>query len=435
MKRTVIIIGLLSIPSAFAAPSSAPANAPKNTSKKTKKSSKPAQPNQAALPSGSTQASTVVTPVPKVSQAARTTVAMPLKEDRSSSTAIRMSGSIAGTSVQDELRQTRSAGFGINLDIHHSFLDKMLVAHIDGGATLEAGSSQAIFADEYTPSNRFVLNEAALKFIPYSNDITTAALEAGAIDQARFDAPGLIGANAFPGALESARFAVGGPGNFVEASAEQAIPVNTSLSTRLGDSIGSPSFFLERAKLGLRPSREFGFEGWASYFSFSNLPHSIAHESRYLGNSVTGLGASGAEYLYGFSGFESGAKLIFGSDKDQIRVSLGGSYVNNLDAPMGANGAILGFARADFNVSSRVALSPRFEAFRNESDASPAYYNSSDILHSNRTGVGLGMGLLLPRDAFELETRWVTAQPIETSPFQANTQVITIKLRKAYDLL
>jgi hypothetical protein len=337
-------------------------------------------------------------------------------------------GSLAAKSIQDQYRQTRLASFGFGVDLTHQVLPGTMEAHIDAGALLQTGSSQALFFDEYAPYQGIYVSEAVIRWTP----VSVFMLTAGGVDQGRYDAPTLLDSRAFPGAVETLRVPMGQA--YFALEAEQAIPTSSTLSTKAGDEIGTPMLFIEQAKLGFERGKQFSLEGSVGYFQLMNLPRSVAHESRFMGNSVEGVANTGAKYLYKYEGLLTGGKMGLAFNR-RARWDLTGSFVYNRHAPAGQNSGLHVGNAVEFVVSDKVRLTPKLDLFRNEKDSAPGYYNSAGLGHNNRVGFGGALMLELPRERFSVEGRFVQSSLLEPSPFQAGLQLITITLRKSYVLL
>ncbi len=363
-------------------------------------------------------------PLPGSSVTTSRDLGLPAKPE----TQISAKASIAGKSIQDQYRQTRIASFGFGIDLTHQVVARSLEAHIDAGASLQTGSSQALFFDEYAPSQGIYVSEAVVRWAPADFFILTG----GAVDQGRYDSPIFVDYRSFPAVAEALRTPMGKA--YFEVGAEQAIPTSSSLSTHAGDEITTPALFVEQAKLGIDRGHDFQVEGGVGYFTFMNLPRSVAHESRFMGSSVTGATNTGAQFVYGYEGILTTGKANLALTRRALW-NANGTFLYNRSAPVGRNTGIHLASSIELVASDRVTLVPKVDLFRNESDSSPGYYNSSDLGHNNRQGFGVGMTLKLPRDNFSIEGKWVNSQLLEPSAFQAEMQFIVFTLRKSYVLL
>ncbi len=348
--------------------------------------------------------------------------AAPRPSPEESATHLKLFGALGGGMVSDDTRKSSLAGFTLGADFRHLLLgnaeSESLYLHASGRLILETGSSQATYINEYEPRQGVRLTEALIGGKPFS----ALRLEAGAINQGRWDHPALLDANAFPGLTETLEL-----GSLVSVSAEQAIPMNSQLKNRPGDALSTPAFFFETIKVG----KTLGVSG--SYFFFSDLPRSVAHESRFLGNTVRGVGPAGAEFVNTFQGYDLGA-FVDMPISASFKLKADGHILANRDAPSGRNSALYGRLRPELRSSPSLIWVPMLEAFRVQSDAVPAYYNSSRIGHTNRTGVGMGLGVVLPKQSLSLDTSYTAASVIEPTAYQADSHQFFLELRKSYDL-
>jgi|GEM_PF-4225965 len=191
-------------------------------------------------------------------------------------------------------------------------MDPSLLAIVDTTFFVEAGSTTAaLYRDEFAPAQIIRVSDAQLNWTPFE----FLSVADGAINQMRVNNPLLIATDtALHGPTRDLQFPVGR--FYFGVSAEQTIATVATFSNQVGQGAsaetgGSPTFYLEQAKLGLGPSKSDFLELRASTFNFSGLVGGVANESRLLGNSVTRYGEAGAPFLYGFKGYEFGAGSAF----------------------------------------------------------------------------------------------------------------------------
>ncbi len=326
-------------------------------------------------------------------------------------------------SVEDAYQQSRVVGFALEGQANHA-LDTELTVRVSGAAFVETGTSQSFFSSEHKPASSLSLYEASLQWTPHP----ALAIKGGALSQTFHDNPLLMQYATFPGALERIEI---GDGLKLTLMAEQAVPTaDLSTPTPSSGRIALPYYGMERATL----SRDFGgfaFETRASHFAFVGLPSGVAAESRFRGNSVTGVGDAGSQFTFAFQGFEAGTRLTI-RPTGIADFSLGGAWLRNLSAPQGAGQGYHVFAESRIPAGRRVTLTPRVEWFRNESDSSPGYYNSGMLAHNNRQGLGVGILSEFAASNLALDARFVRAAVIETSPFQSDFTGFYLSLRKSY---
>jgi hypothetical protein len=325
---------------------------------------------------------------------------------------VQVTSGVAMDIVEAQDIKARIFGYNIRVQINDKITSDFKLFF---GATiaLETGSNEVVgTVAEFEPNESISLNEGGVHYQP----IQLLEFRVGALNQARFQSPLLIGSNAFAATEEKINF-----GSFY-FMAQQAIPSNNKLSKRLGTvETGTPYFSTET--IGLKFGRKSLFQLELSHYSFKDLSSDVASKSETFGNSVSGIGAA-KKFNYGFDGYNVTllSKYQFGKNA----ISLGGQYLSNEDAPSDRNMgylAILGFKRNLYGFY--------VESFKNESDTSPGFYNSKYYGHNNMQGTG--GTFKVESKTFNLNLRYVDMKPIEANAIQAKTQIVSFNLSKSYD--
>jgi len=319
-------------------------------------------------------------------------------------------GALYGVSADDSLSSSKLAGVALGLDFERN-LSQTFFTHFRGGVKLEAGSSSSLFTDEFKPESRLSLNDARVRW----TFLDPLSITIGALEQEHLASPVLVSGGTFPAALLSLRVA---PSRwYFEAHGQYAIPTGTGLSTRSTGKENTPSLLSQTAIVGWRKNPYFFVQARASHFSFANLTHGMAQDSRFYGNTVNGI-ATASTYAYKYEGFEFGPDLSLPLSS-RFALVAGGSRVANAKGPTGFRTGQ--YAYAGFHwLGSGFKLRPIGEWYNNESDSAPAFYSSSQFGHNNRRGYGGSLSLTLNNPNLELSFRGRNTKLIDPQPFQKN---------------
>lgn len=310
--------------------------------------------------------------------------------------------------VDGQKVKTRVFGYQFNVDYKYKFHSD-LSFFFNGSAVLQTGSNEVIsVVDEFAPQEEINLNEGGLVYKPADFFM----VKAGALNQGDLKSPLFIGNNAFAALSEKI---ILGPFYF---SALQGIPSNNRLTKRLGQvDKGTP--FVEIETIGLDIGKRDSLKIEVSRFLFKDLSNNIAFNSKILGNSTTGSTELNSEYLYAFQGYN--VHLASQLDFRSFGFRLSGQYLYNDKAPSDRNLGTL----ARFGVYIGI-FELYGESFRNESDSSPAYYNSKYYGHNNMQGTG--GGLLVKAKDYNFNIRAASLTPIEETNLQTKMEIVTLNL-------
>lgn len=325
--------------------------------------------------------------------------------------------------TQAELRDSRFVQARIwslrpRLKARYKLMDS-LVFRADLEGYFESGSNDSLFIDEYRPRREVFLNDAKFAWRPFDN----IHLEFGAINQESFNSPLFLTNTAFAGLKESFHFFL--MGIKVKVSAQQTIANNQNLSARLNSvDEGTPRFFSESIEANYE-SGDLEFKFGYSLYQFDNLSRAVAHESRFLGNQVSGTGQDNAAFIYQYQGHNTYARLQFRFMS--LNFHLSGHYTHNNEAPDSrANGlwimAGLGYERFFFF----------YENFESESDSVPAFYNQKFYGHNNHRGHVLGIFFKTSKSRLSFNARYIRAETIKASLYQNNFTGTQVSLGKEF---
>ncbi|MCO5141486.1 MAG: hypothetical protein M9962_00170 [Oligoflexia bacterium] len=315
--------------------------------------------------------------------------------------------SLSGTSADDQFSSSKLVALYAGIQVLH-FLHPKFFAKFEAGAVLEAGSSSSLFTNEFEPNNRLSLREASLNWRVFQ----PLTVRAGALPQSQHRSPLFIDGFSFPASqiiLETRK-------NYflLHTNSQMAIPTSKSISTKSVGKEKTPTLFTQKFLAGYSKNKT-GLFLRATYFQYKHLTKGTAQDSRYYGNSISGIGAS-SRFIYAYQGWEFGPEgsLNLGN---QFQLKAGASFISNQKGPKGSNQgryAFLEFSKA-FNTT---LLSIKAEHYRNEADSTPAFYTSSEFGHNNRQGYGGSLKLEFKNMGFNLELKARSSDRIIQNPFQ-----------------
>jgi len=334
--------------------------------------------------------------------------------------------------LEDELVKSNVSGPTLELRGEHKF-NSFIEGKLITGGLLLSGAASSLYSTEGQPGSVFYISEANLALRPFQ-----PLSIRGGIVESRFNSnPSLLRPpNGFPGLQQVLSF----DRNWwqISLSAMQAVPTATGVSKAYVDEGQYPELYTASVGLGLGKAQDLLSANFAwNQFEFVNLPANAAHDSRFAGNQVIGLGAMAAQYLYGFAGSEVSA-VLRSQPTRWLKLETRGSALKNDRAPKGVNQGVSAGASATITYRG-VEVTPEWGYFRNEADTLPATYTSSGTAFVNRIGWHGGMRVKLVEENLSLTARYVEANRLNsnllTSQYVADRQIFTIALETSYDLL
>ncbi len=330
---------------------------------------------------------------------------------------------LAGQSMDDALSEAKIVSLRGDVRMRHKFKAPLLV-HIEAGVFLETGSTQALFTDEFNPEQNLTFLEAKIIWKPFS----IFGVQAGAINQSHHGSLLFINNIAFPAVMEFLEWEYS---NWrLNINSQQAIATSTSFSTRAVGKESTPYLLTSALKVGFNDPNRFTFDARGTYFQFRNLTRGIAHDSRFYGNTVVGIGPEGAHFFHNYEGFEAGADVNYNLHKNW-RVLAGSSYIYNQKGPGGGNVGTYYFGGFSY-IQPDLQITPQFGFFNNESDSSVAYYTSRRFGHNNREGIVAGLEVKLPNDKISIDGQYIKANLINASPIQADRTYYELRVVTDY---
>lgn len=227
------------------------------------------------------------------------------------------------------------------------------------------------------------VSNAAVDFLPNKYIVTSL----GALDQNAAHTGIMFDSYAFPAAKVNlttdpeSDFSAG-------LQAESAIVASTSVSTEKTASEKTPTFNSAGIQLKKQNGTVEGFlKGWI--YEFNNLPSSVADDSSNVGNSTLQIGTNPKSFIYQYKGYLAQAEIKTNLTK-YWSMGLRTSYVKNSEAPAGYSEGSLTRFFIDADVSNSLRISPYYDYFRIEPDATVASLNDSRY-NTNRVGYLTGL--------------------------------------------
>lgn len=327
--------------------------------------------------------------------------------------------SIRTLSIDSNEISSKNVGLSLGLKGTYQYRDDLkLVA--GAMALMETGSNKATNNNSFQAIQSVALDEAYLHWFPRG----FFDLKLGAINQRVYSSPIFLTDLSFVSALEKLSYSF--PWLELYFFAQQAIPSNSDLTQRVGAiENGTPQFFAETfGTRSIAGPAEAVFE--ATHFQFTDLSRSVAHQSRFRGNLVDGLGQTNAFFLSGFKGTHFLMSFNW-SFFDQFSLGLKSAYIVNDKASNDLNKGQLielnaKFSRSEFD----------FGFYRNERQASVAFYNSKYLGDSNRKGTYFIFKQDLKNSPTSIKMAFYKYQAIESDLYQTDGQIVTLAIRNEF---
>jgi len=208
------------------------------------------------------------------------------------------------------------------------------------------------------------------------------------------------------------------------AQAETGIPTTSSLSTQARDFEKTPGYSSASVSIqGQKMLMETKLR--AGIFEFQNLPMSVASKSSLLGNTAVSSNGSDSQFVYNYQGnfADLMAKLNISS-----RFALGASteWVLNTKADSNLGQGNISKIFSDLRATKNFDISPFYEYFRIEPDATVALYNA-DTLNTNRVGYRGGIAVTY-KQTLKVSFSSGERDVIYSSPFQQREKTLNLRL-------
>ncbi|PIP93039.1 MAG: hypothetical protein COW00_07245 [Bdellovibrio sp. CG12_big_fil_rev_8_21_14_0_65_39_13] len=283
-------------------------------------------------------------------------------------------------SVDESFQNAKVFGTAFLFSIPDLKVTESITLEAEAGVNLEIGSNNSTYIKEFAPQREVVLRKAYLEFLP----VSFIQMKAGAINQQDYQSPLLLGGRAFVAAQEQLTIPIGELKNITLRS-QQAIPSNDTLTNRIGAVEGKPPQFMIHSLGADFDGDVISIQLEASLWRFQTLPNSVAYYSRFMGNTVVGIGTDASRFYYNYYGKNASFKIgLF--ESSPINFIFSGQWVRNDEAATGHDTGLM--------ASGGLGLyGHRFSLhwLKNESDSSVAFYNASSLGHNNRKGYGVSL--------------------------------------------
>lgn len=347
---------------------------------------------------------------------------------------LKLLGSLLGSSHSD-LNSHSTVG-GVQLEArYHDILVSNLGYRLAGVARVESGQSISTTTNAYAPENEFQLLDAHLFIAPQLGP-TALDFRAGILDQSRWVTQLGYKKTGFLGLREGVSLPV-------DTDFQTTLSLNTeqSLPTEIGHQKfptqqENRSMHLVEELVGRHKNADgFVIEGAIQHFYFSELSSQSANDSRFLGNTVVGLGPDSAIQVYRYQGFgyHLGTELPL---TRRVHTQAGLSFSNNWKALTGANQAWLASISCSWAPTAFYELIPFFERFNFEADSYPAIFTASQYGFRNRAGnrVGIRVAFGQPR-SIEVLAAYTNAKTLSenSNQYQGDFQYFEIGVTKSYE--
>ncbi len=248
---------------------------------------------------------------------------------------------------------------------------------------------------------------------------------AGALDQTKMHPGLLLEDQTFPALSVMAHSDLQANWVFI-GGLERAIPTTSSLSTQTRDAEKTPGF--SSAFLSLRAQKmRIDLDLRMGAYGFENLPLSVSNKSILLGNTPQASTTAGTDAKFN-SEFNGPFASLYSRARLTRRIAIGGQFewIQNDQAPATLNQGLRAKGFTDLGVSRDFEISPFYEYFRIEPDATVALYNS-DLLGTNRVGYRTGLSLTYKR-TLKVSVSGGERDAVFVSPFQQREKTLNLRL-------
>ena len=221
--------------------------------------------------------------------------------------------------------------------------------------SLELGDATGAYSNVLVPERGIYLRELLLR--KYFGNFH---LGIGAINQELFSSAILFHHSVFFGLYE--KLLLSSKSWDLYLLAQQSVPSAVDFSPDAVTKQTTPLFYSYMAGLERKQSNiQFGAN--LAYFYFNDPSRSMAHNSRFLGSTVTGTGLVGAKFVYDYSGWIARGKVGF--QVKPLVFSLDTHFVQNREAPGDkGNGWLLGLGLGYEKRNIEFSLRSQLVSFR-----------------------------------------------------------------------
>ena len=325
--------------------------------------------------------------------------------------------------LTDETDEGANATFGFAAKFNYKFVD-WLKLRSETRLTFSQERFQSQIDDDRF-SDGFSMKEAVAVVEP------NRYLEfgAGAVNQNYFiSSPLLMSNRSFPGLYQQLQYTQGR--NYVALRLGQSVPTSRSFDANRQEKEKNPYYYTAGLRGRAIIGKHFGIEPYVTHYRYENLPSVVAFRSAIRGNTVPDPQPTNSRFAFDFAGVLGGLKTEIRPNR---RISLVGEYqyIRNGEAPETFNtGQWLGASvRTRYN---QMVFAPGVATFYNESDTSPAFYNSGEIGHNNREGMVYEFDVTFEKYKFKIGMDYVVADVVNPREEQSDLQYFVVTLETLY---
>lgn len=290
-----------------------------------------------------------------------------------------------------------------------------------------SGFSQSRFGNDSLGSG-ININEALVSVFPEG----FFSLDAGIINQ-RFLGSGLLVSDLpFPALRQTLKKEWNIEDSTIELGlkAQQAIPTSRTLDNqKRSEKEGTPTFMTQTLYADVEFTDSTSMNASLSRYQFKELPSSVAFESRLLGNTVPFSTASQSQFLFDYQGslytLNARQKLVSG-----LAIYGGAELIENDEAPSAYNRGFLTKIGATWNFQDH-ELDLSVANYFNESDSSPAFYNSSRLGHNNMKGQAYAAAFTY-EELFRVRVQYSDTDVISPNLVNTRRQNLSVALETLY---
>jgi hypothetical protein len=291
-------------------------------------------------------------------------------------------------------------------------------AKIEANAKLETGTNSSTVIDQYSPQNRVRAGDSYLKWDP----LGFFFIKVGSLDQTRYT-PLLIHRSPYTAAQEELYYRYN-KNYYFYLNLQQAIPNNDVLTERLaGLEEGTPTYLTQT--LGMKLDGDIlSIRAFAKHFQFLDLSATVANQSRFIGNSISGSGDLNSSFLYAFDGYYLFTDILFKAKPWEFGFWF--HYLYNDEAPDNRNtGYFWGpiFRYHPFGIGINL--------FENQSDSSPAFY-ANQAYPKNTEGKDYYIEIGQDKNDLQFRFHYIKTELLNSSLYQAPETYWTFEFKKKY---
>lgn len=324
---------------------------------------------------------------------------------------------LKGMNANGAVAKARVMRTQFNLSLKHQ-LYPTIEGKVEALAKMETGSNSSTVIDQYSPQNRIRVGDSYLKWDPMG----LFFVKLGSLDQSRHT-PLLVHRNPYTAAQQGIYYKYNKNYEFF-FRLQQAIPNNDVLMERLtGIEEGTPTYLTQTAGMKLEGDL-LSIRTFAKHFQFKNISSTIANQSRFIGNSISGTGDLNSDFLYSFDGFYY--YLDVELKHGLWEAAVWAHYLYNDNAPDERNtGLFWGpiFRYDYFGIGLNI--------YENQSDSSPAFY-ANQAYPKNTEGMDYYLEGNFPEDKVKLRFHYIEKELINDSLYQADETYWMVEFRKKY---